>query len=57
MHLTHAQSSVRGLSVLVRLATAALIIGMLSIGQHVVVPIALAVILAFVLTAPVKALI
>ena len=47
----------RGLSFLVQLATGALIIGMLSVGQHVVVPIVLAVILAFVLTAPVKALI
>ncbi len=47
----------RGLPVLVRLATVVLIIGILSVARDVVVPIAIAFILAFILTAPLKALI
>jgi predicted PurR-regulated permease PerM len=46
----------RGASFFVRLATVALIITMLSIGAHVLVPIAIAFILAFILTGPLKAL-
>ncbi len=48
---------VRGLTFLVRLATAALLVFILSVARDVLVPIAIAFILAFVLTQPLKALV
>jgi predicted PurR-regulated permease PerM len=57
MELPRPLSPVRGLPFLIRLASAALLITMLSIGKAVLVPIAIAFILAFILTAPLKLLI
>ncbi len=48
---------VRGLTFLVQLATASLLIFFLSVARDVVVPVAIAFIVAFVLTQPLKALI
>ncbi len=54
MQLAPPQTTPRGLTILIRLATAALLIAMLSIGSHVLVPIAIAFMLAFILTTPLK---